>query len=122
MKSLLLSIFLAICFGSVHSQETFLHDPYLNPDDSVYFKGFGYSVADYPKDALENQIEGIVYISFDLDSACMMKNVHVLKGIGFGCDEVAIQTVKKTGEKILKANLEDCDRKDLRIPIQFKLK
>lgn len=47
----------------------------------------------YPKDALENKIQGIVFISYMVDLDGIVENIKVLKGIGFGCDEETIRLV-----------------------------
>lgn len=47
----------------------------------------------YPKVALENKIQGIVFLSYMVDLDGVVKNITVLKGIGFGCDEEAIRLV-----------------------------
>jgi TonB family protein len=49
----------------------------------------------YPKKAQENNVQGKVVVSFDIDSTCSIVNVRLVKGIGYGCDEEAIKAVKK---------------------------
>jgi TonB family protein len=49
----------------------------------------------YPKKAKENNVQGKVVVSFDIDSTCSVVNVRLVKGIGYGCDEEAIKAVKK---------------------------
>ena len=49
----------------------------------------------YPKKAQENNVQGKVVVSFDIDSTCSVVNVRLIKGIGYGCDEEAIKAVKK---------------------------
>lgn len=48
----------------------------------------------YPKEALENKIEGEVEISYDVDGLGRISNVRVLQSLGFGCDEEVIRLVK----------------------------
>ncbi|HEY4786556.1 MAG TPA: energy transducer TonB [Bacteroidales bacterium] len=48
----------------------------------------------YPKKALKNRIEGIVQVQYTVDSTCNIKNVKIIKGIGFGCDEEAVRVIK----------------------------
>lgn len=48
----------------------------------------------YPKIAVENDIKGIVYVSFIVDVDGSIKKVEVLHGIGAGCDEEAIRVIK----------------------------
>ena len=49
----------------------------------------------YPKEAVENRIEGAVVVNFDIDYRGEVANVVVAHGIGYGCDEEAIRLVKK---------------------------
>ncbi len=43
----------------------------------------------YPKEALENKIQGTVYIRYDIDHKGKVTDAKVIKGIGHGCDEEA---------------------------------
>ncbi len=43
----------------------------------------------YPKQALENKIQGTVYVRFDIDHRGKVTDTKVIKGIGSGCDEEA---------------------------------
>ena len=48
----------------------------------------------YPKTALENGVQGTVYVSFVIDESGAVTDVKVLRGIGNGCDEEAMRIVK----------------------------
>ena len=48
----------------------------------------------YPKKAAENNIQGEVVVSFDIDSTCSIVNVKLVRGIGYGCDEEVIRCIK----------------------------
>lgn len=48
----------------------------------------------YPPQALRNNIEGRVYISFTVQADGSIADVQVLKGLGFGTDEEAARVVK----------------------------
>jgi protein TonB len=48
----------------------------------------------YPPMARENNITGKVYINFVVDKDGQIKDVKVLRGIGFGCDEEAVRVIK----------------------------
>ncbi|MOA34470.1 Gram-negative bacterial tonB protein [compost metagenome] len=48
----------------------------------------------YPKEALKNNIQGRVAVTFYVDTLGKVKDVRLLKGIGYGCDEEAIRIVK----------------------------
>ncbi|HNW69784.1 MAG TPA: TonB family protein [Bacteroidales bacterium] len=47
----------------------------------------------YPKLALQNKIQGKVYISFIVEKNGSLSNIKVLQGIGAGCDEEALRVV-----------------------------
>ncbi|WP_206985846.1 energy transducer TonB [Hymenobacter telluris] len=48
----------------------------------------------YPPQALRNNVEGRVYISFTVQADGSIADVQVLKGLGFGTDEEAARVVK----------------------------
>ena len=48
----------------------------------------------YPTNALEQRIEGNVYVLVDVDSLGNPTYSRIMKGIGMGCDEEAIRLVK----------------------------
>ena len=52
------------------------------------------SLIKYPEEALLNNISGIVKVKFMIDIDGSIKNVSVIQGIGYGCDEEAIRVIK----------------------------
>lgn len=48
----------------------------------------------YPTLAVENGIQGTVYVQFIIDSKGNITDVEVMRGIGGGCDEEALRVVK----------------------------
>ena len=48
----------------------------------------------YPEEALKNNIQGAVHLQYAVGYQGNIKNVKVISGIGFGCDEEAIRIVK----------------------------
>jgi TonB family protein len=48
----------------------------------------------YPKEALENKIEGMVHVKYRVDGTGKVVSAEVTHGIGYGCDEEAIRLVK----------------------------
>ena len=48
----------------------------------------------YPADALRNDIQGIVYVSFVVDKEGKISDAKATHGIGSGCDEEAIRVVR----------------------------
>ena len=75
----------------------------------------------YPKDAIEKNTEGTVYVTFVVDKEGVVRNVKILRGIGDGCDEEAMRVVKampawKPGKQEGKAvNVQ------FNLPLVFKL-
>jgi protein TonB len=49
----------------------------------------------YPKNALENGVQGKVTLSFIIDKNGEVSEVEVLGKVGFGCDEEAIRVIKE---------------------------
>ncbi|WP_165822218.1 energy transducer TonB [Hymenobacter edaphi] len=49
----------------------------------------------YPAQALREQIEGKVFVSFTVSATGEIVDVQVLKGLGFGTDEEALRVVRK---------------------------
>jgi len=47
----------------------------------------------YPEEALENGIEGHVYVEFVVEVDGSLSRLKVLRGLGSGCDEVAMELV-----------------------------
>jgi protein TonB len=49
----------------------------------------------YPKEARENKIEGKVTIQFIINADGTPSDFKVIQGIGYGCDEAAVEAFKK---------------------------
>jgi TonB family protein len=49
----------------------------------------------YPNDAINNNIEGEVIVSFKIDADGKVSEVTSLKSLGYGCDEEAIRVVNR---------------------------
>ena len=50
----------------------------------------------YPEKAIENKIEGKVYIRVVIDSVSNQLCVRVIKSLGYGCDEEALRLVQSS--------------------------
>ena len=74
----------------------------------------------YPTEAENKHITGKVYLLVYVNEQGEVDDVKVVKGIGYGCDEVAVAAVKKT--KFSPAQDKGVAVKaKLSMPIQFKL-
>ena len=49
----------------------------------------------YPTEALENKIEGIVLIRFNANKEGVLADFEILNSLGFGCDQEAIRLLKE---------------------------
>ena len=48
----------------------------------------------YPKEAQKKQIEGAVYLRYEIDYKGMVNDVKIISSLGYGCDEEATRLVK----------------------------
>lgn len=64
------------------------------PGGKAEFKRYVADNLVYPKEAIENKVEGTVFLSVEIDDNGRVIDVQVKKGIGFGCDEEAVRLVK----------------------------
>lgn len=48
----------------------------------------------YPLEAQVQKISGKVFVAFVIDATGQVKDVHIAKGIGGGCDEEAVRVIK----------------------------
>lgn len=55
---------------------------------------FIYENLRFPQAALEANVEGSVYLEYDIDYKGNVVEVRVLKSLGHGCDEEAIRVIK----------------------------
>ena len=78
------------------------NDPFISVQQMPEFPGgqeaFGKYLSKnlrYPSQAQENNIQGRVTVSFIVETDGSLSNIHVLRGIGAGCDEEAVRVIKK---------------------------
>ncbi len=77
----------------------------------------------YPKEALENNVEGDVIVKFKVTGKGEVMNPEIVKSVGYGCDEEAIrlvmmlryQAVKNRGVRVTTDNT-------VKIPFRIKKK
>jgi TonB family protein len=50
----------------------------------------------YPREAVVSQIQGIVFASFVVDESGRVRQPHILRGIGHGCDEEVLRVLRQT--------------------------
>lgn len=86
-------LFFSIIFGAIQSIHAQVNDSKADTAKVQFPEGWSF-VFSYPKKAAENNIRGKVVVSFDIDSTCSVRNIRLVSGIGYGCDEEAIRSVK----------------------------
>lgn len=64
------------------------------PGGSSAFKRFLSDNLSYPDEALQNKIEGDVYVKFRVSDLGVVIEAHIEKGLGHGCDEEALRVVR----------------------------
>lgn len=75
----------------------------------------------YPEEALKNNIEGDVHLSFDIDYDGTVYNVKILHGLGYGCDEEAVRLIKMLKyEKAKNRGVKVRASKKIKIPFRLK--
>ena len=74
----------------------------------------------YPEEALQQGIEGKVYVLAFVDEWGDVEKAQVLKGIGGGCDEAALKAVKET-KFIPGKHKGNYVKVQVSVPIIFKL-
>lgn len=75
----------------------------------------------YPPMAQDNNIEGKVTVSFIINKTGDIQSVHVLQGIGGGCDEEAVRVISKMPRWIPGKNHGRAVQVTYTLPIVFKL-
>lgn len=76
----------------------------------------------YTREAARKKIEGTVYVSFVVDKQGHIKDPFVKEGLGYGLDELALETIRQMPE--WNPGLEKSEPVDveLTLPIQFSLR
>ena len=72
----------------------FIKQPHY-PGGQKALSAFVTSNLKYPKDAIENKIEGTVVLRYGINGQGKVIEVKVLGSLGHGCDEEAVRLVKK---------------------------
>lgn len=86
------------------------------------FEEFVVKNIEYPKDALERKIQGKVFVTFVVDEAGKVVEAKILKGIGYGCDEEALDMINETSGKWNSGtNGSKKVKVRMNVPVVFKL-
>ena len=78
----------------------------------------------YPKKAEEAGIQGKVIVGFVVDANGEVTDIHVIHGIGGGCDESAMDAVRSTSGKWIPARKQNGETiaTEMSLPIDFSLR
>jgi periplasmic protein TonB len=76
----------------------------------------------YPRLAVENNIEGIVYVTFVVDATGAVQDVKVLRGIGMGLDEEAIRAARAMPKWSPGQQRGKPVKVQYNVPVHFKLR
>lgn len=75
-----------------NKKKSFIKYPELS-GGSAEFRKFVKENLVYPEDALKNKVEGIVFLTYEVNDNGDVFNIKIEKGIGYGCDEEAIRLI-----------------------------
>lgn len=75
----------------------------------------------YPQQAIDAAVEGKVYVSFIINTDGSVSDVSVIRGIGFGCDEEAMDAIKEMPKWKSGKQQGTPVRVKMTVPIDFKL-
>ena len=64
-------------------------------DGKAAFKKYIKENLEYPSEALEKGIEGVVVLSFYVEPSGAISNIKVEKSLGYGCDKEAVRLLKE---------------------------
>lgn len=76
-----------------HKEKRFLTIPSYPGGKKAFIKFIEDNMV-YPVPAIENRIEGTVYIDYTVDNIGNVSDEIIVHGIGFGCDEEALRLVR----------------------------
>jgi TonB family protein len=78
-------------------------------------------VISYPEQAKKDKIEGTVYVTFVVETDGKISNAKVLRGIGGGCDEMALKAIQNMPAWIPGKQRGEAVRVQFNIPVKFSL-
>jgi protein TonB len=76
---------------------------------------------EYPTEAREQAVEGIVKIRFEVTPDGQIQNARVVKSVGYGCDEAAMKAVHAMPNWTPAYQNGEAVNMKVTLPIQFKI-
>lgn len=98
----------------------FIKQPFFE-GGNVEFRKFVAKNMQYPKEALDQKIEGIVHLKIDIDHKGKVIGSKIVSGVGYGCDEEAMRIMSLAEYVITKNPRKMRVRFHKNVRIQFKL-
>jgi protein TonB len=129
-KLLFLSAFLCtLSFGAFAQSEVSVDDEvFVVVEEQAEFPGgldsmYAYIVKNlkYPELAKEKGIEGRVFVNFIIEKDGSISNVKILRGIGGGCEEAAVEMIKNMPKWKPAKQRGKPVRCQFNLPIKFEL-
>jgi TonB family protein len=87
----------------------------------VAYKEYLKKQMQYPKEALDNKVEGKVTVQFVVEPNGELTEFNVIKGIGFGCDEELIRLIKQGPRWIPSKRNGSAVRERVKVRLRFQL-
>ena len=89
--------------------------------------GYDYSAhiarrASFTAEAIRNEISGVVYVQFVVEPDGSITNAHVVKGIGYGCDESALNAIRSMPPWLPGKQGNQKVRVQMTLPVNFQLR
>ncbi len=75
----------------------------------------------YPKMAQDAGIQGIVYVTFVVEPSGVITNIKILRGLGGGCDDAAVNAIKKMPKWNAGKQRGKAVRVQFNLPVRFRL-
>jgi TonB family protein len=76
----------------------------------------------YPDQAIANKTEGIVLVNFIVEKDGTISNAHIIRGIGYGCDEEVLKVLDELPDMVPGTIAHIPVRIAITLPVRFKLK
>ena len=74
---------------------------------------------DYPEDARRKDIQGIVFIEFVVDKDGTIQDAAIRSGLGFGCDEAALEGFKRMTKEAWKPGTKNDQAVKVKMVLPF---
>ena len=75
----------------------------------------------YPKMAQDAGIQGIVYVTFVVEPTGIITSIKILRGLGGGCDDAAVNAIKKMPKWNAGKQRGKAVRVQFNLPVRFRL-